>query len=107
MKLYVIVRSDIAPGLQIAQSGHALVAFQHEHAAAYEQWHRESNNLVCLSAPSKEELAKLAYDLTVRGIEVSMFREPDLDDELTAVAVGPAGGRALSSLPLALRRQAA
>jgi peptidyl-tRNA hydrolase len=107
MKLYVIVRSDIAPGLQIAQSGHALVAFQHEHAAVYEQWHRESNNLVCLAAASKEELAKLAYDLHNKAVPVALFREPDLGDELTAIAVGPAGGRALSNLPLALRRQAA
>ena len=106
MKLYVVVRSDLAPGLQIAQSGHALVAFQHEHASTYEEWHRSSNNLVCLSVKGKGELAKLAYDLTCRGVEVSLFREPDLGDEPTAIAVAPSGGKMLSTLPLALRQAA-
>ena len=105
-KLYVVVRSDLAAGLQLAQTGHALVAFQHEHGPVYDEWYRTSNNLVVLSAPNKEELAKLAYDLTCRGIRVAMFREPDLGDELTAIACEPAAGRLLSNLPLAGRQAA-
>lgn len=59
-----------------------------------------------LNAPNKEELAKLAYDLTNVGVPVSLFKEPDLGDELTAIAVAPAGARHLSCLPLALRQAA-
>ena len=105
-KLFVVVRADLEPGLQLAQSGHAIVAFQHSYAREYEEWYRSSNNLVVLSAANKEELAKLAYDLTLKGISVAMFREPDLGDELTAISVGPEGQRFLSSLPLALRQAA-
>ena len=32
--------------------------------------------------------------------------EPDLDDELTAVAIGPEGAKLVSNLPLALRNHA-
>jgi len=102
MKLFVVVRSDLEPGLQAAQSGHAIVAFQHSYSSKYEQWHESSNNLVVLSAGSKEELAKIAYDLSCKGVDVALFREPDLQDELTAIAVAPEGGKYLSTLPLAL-----
>jgi len=105
-KLFVVVRSDLAPGLQLAQSGHAIVAFQHRYPRIYEDWYTGSNNLVCLSARSKEELARLAYDLTCIGVDVAQFCEPDLGDELTAISVGPAGQRYLSHLPLALRQAA-
>ena len=105
-KLFVIVRADLLPGLQLAQSGHAIVAFQHSYSAEYEEWHRTSNNLVVLAAKNKEELAKLAYDLTCKGVNVACFSEPDLGDELTAISVGPAGHRYLSTLPLALKQAA-
>jgi hypothetical protein len=34
------------------------------------------------------------------GVRSYVFREPDLDDALTAVALGPEAWRRLSSLPL-------
>jgi len=107
IKLYVVVRADLRPGLQLAQSCHAVRLFTEEHPEADRAWFRDSNNLVCLQAESKEHLAKLAYDATNRCVPVSMFREPDLGGELTAIVIGPAGGRMLGSLPLALRDMAA
>lgn len=56
-----------------------------------------------LNAPNKEELAKIAYGLSKQGLAVSMFKEPDLNDELTAIAVEPRAGKSLSCFPLALR----
>ena len=106
MKMYVVVRADLSPGLQVAQSCHALRLFVDEHPEVDQAWYRSSNNLVVLQSSSKEELAKLAYELTKAGVEVSLFREPDLGDELTAVAVSPTGAKYLSNLPLALRQAA-
>lgn len=103
MKLYVIVRSDIAPGLQAAQSCHALRLFAEEHPGIDREWYRQSNNLVVLAAESAEGLVGLARDLAASGVEVSLFREPDLGNEPTALAVAPAGSRRLRRLPLALR----
>jgi len=106
MKLYIVVRSDISPGLQAAQSCHALRLFVEENPEIDKDWYENSNNLVVLQAPSKEELARIAYELTVQDVALSMFKEPDLGDELTAIAVAPEGGRYLSTLPLALRAAA-
>ena len=105
-KLFVVVRADLNPGLQLAQSGHAIVAFQSSYSAKFDEWKKESNNLVVLAVENKEELAKLAYGLTLKEIKVAMFREPDLGDELTAICVEPEGQKYLSCLPLALRQVA-
>ena len=62
----------------------------------------DSNNLVVLQVQNKEELARLAYDATVQGHRLSCFKEPDLDDELTAVALEPQAKMLVQRLPLAL-----
>lgn len=103
-KLYVVVRSDIAPGLQLAQSGHAIVQFASEFQHVYTRWHTESNNLVVLGVKNKTELADLATRLQAEGIECALFCEPDLGGEPTAFAAAPAARRQLSRLPLALRQ---
>lgn len=59
-----------------------------------------------LGAHDKEELAKIAYGLSKQGLAVSMFKEPDLNDELTAIAAEPGAGKSLSCFPLALRQAA-
>ena len=90
----------------IAQSCHALRLFCEEYPDINREWYEKSNNIVVLQAGSKEELAKIAYDLTNHGVKVSLFKEPDLGDELTAIAVEPAGAKYLSCLPLALKQAA-
>jgi len=100
-KLFVVIRSDLAPGLQLAQSGHAIVAFQHSYPRIFEDWRDGSNNLVILSAEDEARLTALADHLTSKGVAVARFHEPDLGDQMTAISVGPAGRRLLSSLPLA------
>lgn len=93
-KLYVVARQDLDVGLRTAQVGHALIGWVLEHG-------RPPDNLVVLSVPSLEALHQV-YD-RVREYRMVGFHEPDLGDELTAVAAGPEAWRALSSLPL-LRR---
>lgn len=97
-KLYIIVAKKLKSGLKIAQACHALRQFASEHRHLDEYWYRESNNLVCLHV---EDLEGLAGDLEQRGFRISRFHEPDLDGELTAVAVEPAAYRHLSNLQLA------
>lgn len=89
-KLYAIARADLPVGLRTAQVGHALIAW----ALAYGE---PPENLVVLQVKGLAELEALSKTLTG---EVICFREPDLDDELTAIAAGPKLWRALSTLPL-------
>ncbi len=89
-RLYAVTRKDLPVGLRTAQVGHALITWALEHGAP-------PDNLVVLSVA--DERALQAVLARVEG-RVVAFREPDLGDELTALAVGPEHWRALSSLPL-------
>lgn len=103
MKFYVITRSDLPSGARGAQSIHAAVQFQYEHPVEAATWHRDSNNLVWLEAPSEGALRALAARALRDGIPVSVFQEPDFDNAVTAIALGSGAARMVSSLPLALR----
>lgn len=55
-----------------------------------------------LAVPDEPALAWLCADAAAAGLCVVRFREPDLDDALTAAALEPAAARLVSHLPLAL-----
>ena len=84
-------RSDLPVGLRTAQIGHALIGWVLEYGSPPE-------NLVVLSVKGETELWELLRRLD--GARRYAFNEPDLDDALTAIAVGPEHWKALSSLPL-------
>jgi hypothetical protein len=82
---------------------HAAFDFAVFHPELTQSWHDESNYLVVVTTENEKTLAELQsiieFDLKLRHIGVT---EPDMDDELTAVAVEPSDDvrRLLSSLPL-------
>lgn len=100
-KLYIIVRADLKPGLQAAQACHALRLFSEEHPAEDRAWYENSNNLVLLQVPDEEALLELRE--RANGTPTSLFREPDVDDEATALAIAPSGRKLISNLPLMLK----
>lgn len=62
--------------------------------------------MVMLTVSDEESLATVAVRLRWRGVDVELFHEPDLDDELTAIAAsGPVTARRLARLPLLLREE--
>jgi len=97
-KLYVVISSKLKSGLKIAQACHALRQFSGEHPIIDKYWFQESNNIVCLQA---DDVGDLANDLEQKGLRLSRFHEPDMDNELTAIAVEPAAWRHLSNFRLA------
>jgi peptidyl-tRNA hydrolase len=96
-----VVRADLAPGLQAAQACHALRLFSAEHPDEDRAWYEGSNNLVLLQVPDEEAL--LGLNERANGTPRSLFKEPDVGDEATALAIGPSGRRLISNLPLLLR----
>jgi hypothetical protein len=77
--------------------GHALIAWTVLYGPP-------PDNLVLLEVEDENGLYALAETLeTMQGHDVVRFHEPDLDDELTAIAVDSSAYRWLSSLPLAFR----
>jgi hypothetical protein len=91
-KLYAITRADLGIGMRAAQVGHALIEWTVLHGKPCE-------NLVVLQVPDRASLEAVARRLGCAG-RVLCFREPDLDDEMTAIAAGPECWRQLSGLRL-------
>ena len=106
-KLYVITRADLEPGYQAVQSMHALRQFTAEHPEIDKIWFEQSNYLGLLSVKNEEELSQLVAQATNHGINFSIFREPDVDNQITAIALspGPKSKKLCSRLPLALRNK--
>lgn len=100
MKLYLVTRRDLSPGLRTAQLCHAVHEFLREHPIHAQRWYEESRTLVCLEVDDEQSLTELAG--RCHGIEASLWREPDLDDALTSIAIGPRGSRLCRNLRLAL-----
>jgi hypothetical protein len=88
-RLYVVVRDDLPPGLQMAQACH--VAFEDV-----------GDNLIALHA-SHARLRELEAQAVALGLSHQSFREPDLGGELTALALTTSARPLVSDLPLALR----
>lgn len=107
-RLYIITRADLPPGLQAAQAVHASFAFQHEHPAVTADWLLRSNFLVIVAVPDEGTLHDMIIDASLRGIRRTAVREPDLDDQITALALEPgaAAKRLCANLPLAMRDHA-
>lgn len=102
-KLYLVVRADLPPGQQAVQACHAMRGFAFEHEGVERAWFEASNHLALLAAPDEWALLRLAREAAHKGLRVSSFREPDRDNEVTAIALEPRAKRLLRGLPLALR----
>ena len=104
-KLYIITRKDLAPGYQGVQSQHAAFEFAVQHPEITRRWHEVSNYLCFLSVANESELYDLISLAKDQEIKMSVFREPDIDNAITAIALEPGEkSKALCSrLSLALR----
>lgn len=101
----MIGREDLGSGYMSVQAMHAAIQFQHdypEHAAA---WYKQSNYLGFLSVSNEDELTRIIHKASALGIKFSVFREPDIDDRITAIALEPGtlSKKLCSNIKLALR----
>jgi len=104
-KLYLVTRSDLAPGYQAVQSCHAMRQFTADHPDVDREWHAVSNYLALLSVADEVELMRLIAAAKDLGIRWSAFREPDVGGQITAIALEPheKTSQLCRSLPLALK----
>lgn len=104
-KLIVITRRDLTPGYQAVQSAHAAIEFQHEHPEIAKQWNTHSKYLVFLSVENEPELNKYLQKIQFYNLKYTTFLEPDIGNQLTAIAVEPSEltQRLTSRLSLALK----
>lgn len=96
-RMYVIVRNDLASIYKCVQGGHALAKFIMEHPKEAKEWNNEY--LIYLGVPNLQALKKLYYKTVTKRV-VSAFIEPDLDGQLTSIAIYDTG-KIFKKLPLA------
>lgn len=103
--MVIVTRKDIHPGSQSSQLLHAAVQFEKEHFEIQNEWFNKSNHIVLLSCENEESLKNLILRANIKDIKSSVFTEPDLNNELTAVAFEPCEDtcKLVSNLPLAFK----
>ncbi len=107
VKLVTITRQDITPGYQVVQTAHAIADFAHDHSDQFKQWKLESNSIITLAVKDEESLINLFYKLKDKTPYITAFREPDINDQMTALCVyGSLEIRKmLCNIPLALKER--
>lgn len=99
------MRKDLTPGAKLAQSVHAAFRFADDWRYTTQKWMDNSEYICILEAENEEKLNNLLEKAVQENIPSSFFREPDFDNSLTAIALGPCAQskKLCSNLPLALR----
>lgn len=89
----------------MAQSCHVAFAFAREHPDITHHWMDISNYIVIVNIENESKLLALLKKAIELNIVYSIFKEEDLDNQLTAIALAPGDNsrRICSSLPLALK----
>lgn len=88
-KLITVVREDLTTGYQAVQSCHAAIGFIMTFPEMSKEWYEVSNHLCQLSITNEKMLRKLYWKAKNKGIKVVEFKEIDLNNELTAIALEP------------------
>ena len=101
-KFRVITRRDLSIAVQAVQAAHAAIDFQHEYPQVSTEWHKHSNYLAILTTKDEQSLTDLIVKASLRGIKYTVFREPDINNEITAVALEASNEakKLCSNLPL-------
>lgn len=102
-KIYLVTHTDLTVGHQITQTAHVIAELAVAHPEHFSKWHNLSQSIIVLQTPSSESLFELYVRAQSASLTVEAFREPDLGDEITALAFLPHADnvRFLANLPLA------
>ncbi len=82
-KLYVVVRDDLSPSQKAVQAGHAVAEWLLKSKVS-KDW--ANGILVYLKVNNSISLRNLMYRLYDKDVNFTIFREPDIDNEATAIA---------------------
>jgi len=88
-KIYIVTHQELSTGYQTAQSAHAIAELLMAEPVIASKWHRDSNSIIVLAAKNAKELFFLNEQSISAGLSPVIFREPDLMDEITAIAFAP------------------
>ena len=80
--MFVIVRKDLTKSQQAVQAGHALAEYLLKGPAT--NW--QNGTLIYLGVKGLTQLENLKHKFEMYDIPYMEFREPDLNNEITAIA---------------------
>jgi len=83
-KMYVLVRLDLQEKFCIVQGSHALAQYAINFPALFLEW--GNSTIVFLGVRNLKELRKWETSLGETQKIFSIFKEPDLDNQLTGIA---------------------
>lgn len=106
--MVLVTRKDLTEATQAVQSTHVLAEYSERYTESYFDWQINHKYLVILSVPTQRELDDLVHTAKKAGVKYAVFREPDLNNELTAIALEPGDNESMtkkitSSIPLAFK----
>ena len=86
-KLYVLCRKDLHPTYATVQGGHAVAEFMITHPGTTKEW--MNGYLIYLNGGTYRSMLNWLDKLTLKypKLSWSAFKEPDLDGQVTAIAV--------------------
>jgi len=80
-KLYVVVRRDLTHAQRAVQAGHALAEYLLKDSTSW-----SNGTLVYLGVSGEDDLYRTYESLDDWGFDPHSFREPDMEDQMTAIA---------------------
>ena len=87
--IYIITRKDLTFPQKAVQSSHAAIEAAH---AFYDPQVIDHPHIVLSELPSELHLLKLIDKLSAENLRLIIWREPDLNNEITAIATEPIFG---------------
>ncbi len=102
-----MTREDISPGYKAVQSTHAAINFIFEHPDRAGPWFQNSNYLAQLEAKDERHLMSLIRKCEEYKLLYTVFREPDIGNQITAIAIEPSEmtKKVVSNLPLLFKNK--
>ena len=82
-KLYVLQRKDLPISYQAVQAGHAVAEFLLYGPET--EW--DNGTLIYLGVNDEKDLIKWSEKLSMKQINFVIFREPDIGNQITSLAV--------------------
>jgi len=84
-RIYSLTRGDISNGQKAVQSGHSIAQYLIEHNPHHvDKWCNGS--IICLELGNEKSLKRWMKKLDNLGISYSIFREPDMEHQITSIA---------------------
>lgn len=108
LKTYIIVRGDLSKSQQAVQAGHALaelVLTYGQYVADdddFLKWIEQDKTLIILKTHNKEHFDFIYNKILNENLKYKIFKEPDLNNEITAIAIYPQLSKPLCLNELAL-----